>query len=172
MSGTTIRYSSFPRTEPPPDFAQELVGVFVDHEDEISTEAGSKSLKSDDVLAVVGPDLEGLGFQVETGKKQENKLERPVFFGENGVPTLRYEIDTYNPHWRCGLEVEAARAWLGNAVYRDLVQAAVMVEVDYLCLAMSRVSFTGSAVALGYDYGHDTDIFYLELALEPAYPIG
>ena len=65
-----------------------------------------------------------------------------------------------------------ARAWLGNAVYRDLVQAAVMVVVDYLCLAMSRVSFTGSAVALGYDYGHGADIFYLKLALEPAYPIG
>jgi len=61
-----------------------------------------------------------------------------VFFGEGGVPTVRYEIDAYNPEWRCGLEVEAGRAWMGNAVYRDLIQASVMVDVDFLCLAVSN----------------------------------
>jgi hypothetical protein len=68
-----------------------------------------------------------------------------VFFGENGIPTLRYEIDAYHPEWKCGLEVEAGRGWMGNAVYRDLVQAAVMVGVEYLCLAVSNVysCFTG-----------------------------
>jgi len=28
---------------------------------------------------------------------------------------------------------------MGNAVYRDLIQAAVMVGVEYLCLAVSNV---------------------------------
>src|SRR5262249_20727024 len=60
---------------------------------------------------------------------------RPVFFGEDGRPTLRYKIDAYNPQWRCGLEIEAGRAWVGNAIYRDLVQAMVMGQVDHLCLA-------------------------------------
>ena len=41
----------------------------------------------------IGPDLLDLGFQVEASKKSADKLERPVFFGENGIPTLRYEID-------------------------------------------------------------------------------
>jgi hypothetical protein len=59
-----------------------------------------------------------------------------VFFGEDGRPTLRYQIDAYHPNWRCGLEIEAGRAWMGNAVYRDLVQAMVMVQVDHLCLAV------------------------------------
>jgi hypothetical protein len=61
-----------------------------------------------------------------------------VFFGENGVPTLRYQIDAYHEEWRCGLEVEAGRAWMGNAIYRDLIQALVMVQVDHLCLAVSN----------------------------------
>jgi hypothetical protein len=48
-------------------------------------------------------------------------------------------VGSSNPEWKCGLEVEAGRKWMGNAVYRDLVQAAVMVGVDYLCLAVANV---------------------------------
>lgn len=88
---------------------------------------------------MLGPDLADIGFQIETSKKEADKLERPVFFGENGIPTLCYEIDAYHPVWNCGLEVEAGRRWMGNAVYRGLVQAAVMVGVKHLCLAVSNV---------------------------------
>lgn len=139
MKSSTIRFSTFPRTEPPPDFVVDLVAVFRRHESRIATEINSKGLKSDEVLAVLGSDLADLGFDVEASKKKVDKLERPVFFGENGVPTLRYEIDAFHPEWRCGLEVEAGRGWMGNAVYRDLIQAAVMVGVEYLCLAVSNV---------------------------------
>jgi hypothetical protein len=106
------------------------------HEAVISTTALPKGLKSDEVLAVMGDDLQALGFQVETGKQRNQKIDRPVFFGENGAPTLNYQIDAYQPVWRAGLEIEAGRAWMGNAVYRDLIQAAVMVGVDYLYLAV------------------------------------
>jgi hypothetical protein len=139
MSGSTIRFSTFPRTEPPPGFVDDVMAVFRQHEKEIATEVNDKGLKSDDVLAVLAPDLTNLGFQVEASKRKVDKLQRPVFFGENGMPTLRYEIDGYHPEWRCGLEVEAGRGWMGNAVYRDLIQAAVMVGVEYLCLAVSNV---------------------------------
>lgn len=52
------------------------------------------------------------------------------------MPTLKYQIDAYHAEWRCGLEVEAGRAWMGNAVYRDLIQALIMVQVDHLVLAV------------------------------------
>ena len=94
---------------------------------------------SDDVLGVLRGDLLELGFQVESGKKARDKVLRPVFFGENGTPTLQYEIDAYHPEWRCGLEIEAGRAWMGNAVYRDLIQASVMVEVNHLVLAVPQL---------------------------------
>ena len=124
--GSSIRFSTFPRTEPPPSFVENVIAVFRKYEKDIATENNDKGLKSDDVLALLGPDLREIGFQVEASKKKVDKLQRPVFFGENGNPTLRYEIDAYHEGWRCGLEVEAGRGWMGNAVYRDLIQAAVM----------------------------------------------
>jgi len=136
MKKTSIRFTSFPKTEPPPSFAEDVTGVFRRHESEVGTAHLKKGLTSNDVLAVIRDDLVALGFQVETGKQKAGKIQRPVFFGENGQPTLNYEIDAYHAAWRCGLEVEAGRAWMGNAIYRDLVQGLVMVQVDVLVLAV------------------------------------
>ena len=131
-----INYHFFPRTEPPPEFVGQVVTAFESHLSTISTVDLDKGLTSDEVLAAIRPDLIGLGFDVESGKARDQKIERPVFYGEQGQPTLKYEIDAYHTGWRCGLEVEAGRAWMGNAVYRDLVQAMVMVQVDILALAV------------------------------------
>jgi hypothetical protein len=139
MSDSTIRFYSYPRTEPPPDFADELTRVFKKHESGISTEDKSDGLKSNEVLRVLRPGLRELGFDVETGKSVGDKIERPVLFGANGEPDLQYYVDAYQPDWRCGLEVEAGRAWKGNAIYRDLIQALVMVQVDTLALAVPNV---------------------------------
>jgi hypothetical protein len=79
-----------------------------------------------------------VGFEIEAGKHAAEKIERPVFYGENGVPELRYHIDAYHPVWKCGLEIKAGRGWMGNAVYRDLVQALVMVQVDHLFPAVAN----------------------------------
>ncbi len=74
MKTNTIRFSTFPRTEPPPDFVEDVVAVFRQHEGEIATETNDKGLKSDDVLAVLGSDLAGIGFQVEASKQKVDKL--------------------------------------------------------------------------------------------------
>lgn len=131
-----LTYHFFPRTEPPPEFVTGIVSVFQNHIADISTVQLEKGLKSDDVLTKHRPDLVDLGFEVESGKAHDQKIQRPVFYGDQGQPTLKYEIDAYHSGWRCGLEVEAGRAWMGNAVYRDLVQAMVMVQVDVLALAI------------------------------------
>lgn len=147
MADITFHY--FPRTEPPPGFALQIVNAFRSHLSDISTVDLEKGLTSDEVLAKIRPDLIEIGFEVEGGKTRDQKIQRPVFYGEKGEPTLKYEIDAYHAGWRCGLEVEAGRAWMGNAVYRDLVQAMVMVQVDVLALA----------VPLSYKYksgGRDT----------------
>lgn len=106
------------------------------------------------MLQILRPGLEELGFQVEKGKDRSDKIERPVFYGENGIPTIRYQIDAYHGEWRCGFEVEAGRAWMGNAIYRDLVQALIMVQVDHLALAVSH-SYkyqTGGKTTISSDY--------------------
>jgi hypothetical protein len=155
-----IRFSTFPRTDPPPDWCGALVNVFRQHEDNIGTLSLEKGLTSNVVLGVVSEDLSALGFAVDAGKLATQRVERPVFFGENGIPTVRYQIDAYHPSWRCGLEIEAGRAWMGNAVYRDLIQALVMVDVDWLCLAVPNgYRYTsGGKLVVSRDYDNTRDL--------------
>ncbi len=140
---TTIRYSTFPRTAPPPPFVDEVVGAFRLHEKAIATQVIDKHLKSDVVLGLVAPELVAMGFEIESGKAKSQKIARPVFFGENGIPALRFEVDGYHPKWRCGLEVEAIRAIRGGAFYRDLIQAMVMVQLDFLIVALPNITTWG-----------------------------
>jgi hypothetical protein len=130
------RFSSFPRTQSPPVFFREVVSVFEDHAPSIGTTHLEKGLTSDQVLASLRKDLKKLGFEVESGKRSSDKIKRPVFIGENGQPDLQYEVDAWHSNWRAGLEVEAGRAWMGNAIYRDLIQALVMVDMEHLLLAV------------------------------------
>src|SRR4051812_31924185 len=129
MVATSIRFISYPRTQPPPDFVPDIVHAFADCEGSISSRTLPKGLTSDEVLAVLRPALTDLGFSMESSKLKADRIERPVFYGENGIPALTYRVDAYHSEWRCGLEVEAGRGWMGNAIYRDLVQALVMVQV-------------------------------------------
>ncbi len=93
-------------------------------------------MKSDEVLKIVADDLMDMGFEVETGKSHDQKIHRPVFFGENGLPTVKYEIDAYHAESRIGLEIEAGRAWKGNAIYRDLIINLLLIDVDHLIVAV------------------------------------
>ena len=135
---TKILFSTFPKTVKPKDFSIAVVNVFEKHFDEISTVKLKKGLDSDGVLAILRDDLLKLGFEVEKSKKKEDKIFRPVFFGENAQATVKYEIDAFSYEWKCGLEVEAGRAWMGNAVYRDLIQSLVMVELEHLIIAVPQ----------------------------------
>jgi hypothetical protein len=160
MSKSGIRFSTYPRTEPPPAFTMQMVDHFRAHESQISTLELSKGLTSDAVLVVLTNGLSAMGFEVEGGKRKDQKIERPVFYGENGRPTLNYQIDAFHPGWKCGLEVEAGRAWMGNAVYRDLVQALVMVGVEYLCVAVpnSYKFLSGGKSCVSKDYESTRDL--------------
>lgn len=63
-------------------------------------------------------------------------LPRPVFFGDQGTYLRTYEIDAFEPTNGIALEVEAGRATMGNAVYRDLIQASLMLDARFLALAV------------------------------------
>jgi hypothetical protein len=145
MPKSSIRFTSYPRTEPPPIFIGEIVETFRNHEAEIASELVSQQLKSDEVLRIVAGDLAEMGFLVETGKASKQIIDRPVFFGENGEPTLRFEVDAYHSGWQCGLEIEAIRGIRGGALYRDIVQALAMVGVKHLCIAIRNVSHWGKS---------------------------
>ena len=111
-------------------------------------------------MSVLRDDLCKLGFEIEAGKTTAAKLKRPVFFGQDGRPSRQYEIDGFHPAWRCGIEIEAGRAWMGNAVYRDLIQAMVMVDLDHLILAvpMTYKYTSGGRLTVSKDYENTVSI--------------
>ena len=152
----TIRFSTFPRTQTPPSFLADVVERFANHLDEISTVHLEKGLTSDEVLAILRPDLAALGFRVEASKRTQDKIRRPVFFGENGQPELQYEVDAWHPEWQAGLEIEAGRSRMGNAIYRDLIQALVMVDLAHLVLAVPQAYRykSGGRDVVSADYEH------------------
>jgi hypothetical protein len=136
IRGKDVQFITFPRTIQPDELSIRIVDVFKKHLVEISTVELKKGLKSDKVHEVLSEDLKAIGFEVENGKTPEKKIKRPVFFGENGKTVVSYEVDAYHRGKRFGLEVEAGRAWKGNAVYRDLIINLLLIDVDHLVLAV------------------------------------
>jgi hypothetical protein len=140
-------YIYYPRWQAAPSWVANVVQVLSMQQAVINT--ATRANTSDVVLQLVRPGLEAMGFQVEAGKLRENKLFRPVFFGQNGRPDRQYEIDSYHPHDRIALEVEGGRSTLGNAIYRDIIQMSLLVDVDYAVVAVPvayRYSASGKPV--------------------------
>jgi hypothetical protein len=125
----------YPSRFSPPGWARDVVGVFADAQSLIDSRTNT-GVTSDEALEHLRPGLERSGFEVERGKKHEQKIHRPVLFGENGEVVVRYEVDAYQPEHRVVVEVEAGRGAANNADYRDLVRASLMVDADYLVLAL------------------------------------
>ena len=93
-------------------------------------------LNSDRVLAELRPGLEALGYQVETGKRRDQKIRRPVLFGEQGIETEAFEVDAVHDDLGVVVEVEAGRGARGNATYRDLIRTSLIVGARYLALGV------------------------------------
>jgi hypothetical protein len=135
LSYPSWRY--FPSYAAPPAWVADVVGVFTASRSQIdSAVVHAKRMESNDVLGVIAGDLRTLGFEVEQGKQKAGKLPRPVFFGDEGTFLRTYEIDAFEPEEGIALEVEAGRATMGNAVYRDLIQGSLMVDARFLVLAV------------------------------------
>lgn len=75
-----------------------------------------------------------MGFTVEKGKKAIDKIPRPVLFGEQRTVAVTMEVDAFDDARGIALEVEAGRAWNGNAVYRDIVRASLLLDARFLVL--------------------------------------
>ena len=129
----------FPKTEPIPDALRDAVFAFHKHHSEIDSrlnDTNEERLKSDDVLAIVAPSLESLGFAVERGKKEVDKIRIPVLYGVQGREELWFEADAYCATSKTVVEVEAGRAVVNYQFLKDIFEASMMVDTDYLILAV------------------------------------
>ncbi|TDN43348.1 hypothetical protein EDF64_10818 [Curtobacterium flaccumfaciens] len=78
--------------------------------------------------------MEELGFKVEAGKSLDQRIERPVLFGDNGRPEVKYEIDAFHDELGIAVEVEAGRGAMSNAAYRDIIRTSLLLDAEYFVL--------------------------------------
>lgn len=129
-----INYQLFPRSVAITDEINKIIDCFIRENDSI--DSSNKHLKSDAVLKTVCPHLESIGFNVETGKTQEKKINVPVLFGLNNAVDKCFNADAVSKDGRIVIEVEAGRAFANNQFLKDLFQACMMFKVEYLVLAV------------------------------------
>lgn len=134
MSSSFPRWKYYPPSSRPPKWVPPVVAAFEEAKADI--DSTKSSITSDRALAFLRPGLEDLGFEVEAGKKKVQKIRRPVLFGELGHEDMAYEVDAFHADDGIALEVEAGRGARGNAVYRDLIQTSLLVDADFLVLAV------------------------------------
>ena len=82
-------------------------------------------------------------FKVETGKSKNQKINVPVLFGLNNEIDKYFNADGVSVDGKIVIEVEAGRAVDNNQFLKDIFQACMMYEVEYLILAV-RNDYRGS----------------------------
>jgi hypothetical protein len=132
-----LNWQFFPKSRIIPDHLQNVIEVFEAHELEISSV--SHTYGSNQVLSFVSLGLESIGFLVEKSKKSNEKIKIPVLFGQNGKLEKYFDADGYNVVSKTVIEIEAGRAVTNYQFLKDLFQACMMHEVDFLVIAVRKV---------------------------------
>jgi hypothetical protein len=135
------RWQHYPRSLAPSGVSRQIIDVFTKRSAEIAS--SSHKLGSNQVLAILADDLRAIGFQIERGKKNIDKIAIPVLFGENGKIEKSFNADGYFPSQRYMLEVEAGRGVANYQFLKDLFQACACDNVDSLAIAL-RNTYLGS----------------------------
>jgi hypothetical protein len=136
-----INWQFFPKSKIIPNHLKDVLFVFERSEDEISSE--NHNYGSNDVLEKLCLNLESLNFVVEKSKKSNDKIKVPVLFGPNGKLEKYFDADGYNRETKTVIEVEAGRAVTNYQFLKDLFQACMMFEVDFLIIAV-RQNYSGN----------------------------
>ncbi len=146
-----INYQFFPRSHGITPEMNDIINCFKTV-DEVKASAGQ--IPSNDMLSLVRPFLEEKGFRVERGKAKEEKIDVPVLFGENNSVDKSFFADALSADGRIVLEVEAGRAVRNNQFLKDIFQACMMFDVEYLAIAvLNEYHFnTSGRQVVGHDY--------------------
>lgn len=132
-----IQYQFFPRSQGITSEIKAIIESFLAVENEI--DSSSQELKSNDVLQKVRPFLEKNNFTVEKGKSKNDKIDVPVLFGKNNSVDKSFFADALSKDGRIVVEIEAGRATENNQFLKDIFEACMMFDVEYLVLAIRNV---------------------------------
>ena len=145
----------FPKHTSAPEWVSDFAQAVKKNKEKLES-VNHNEYSSDMVLECLREELENLQWEIETGKKKEQKIARPVLFGERNEWLVKYEIDGWHPEHNAVLEVESGRGWQGNAFYRDLIRASLINGSEYLVIGL-RLSYTYGNVKEQNDYEKGKD---------------
>ena len=131
-----IIYQYYPNYDRLPNHLVELINKLKQNH---KIDSDFHKLVSDEVLALLKNDLTALGYIVEQGKKRNQKIKIPVLFGRNSQIIKAFDVDAFNELNKTIFEIEAGRAVANNQFLKDIFQACVMVDVEYLVIAVRKV---------------------------------
>ncbi len=129
-----LKYQLFPRSISVLPEIKEVINCFENNYDKIKSP--ENKLSSNDVLKIIRPSLEKINFKVESGKTQPDKIKIPVLFSLNNKIDKFFDADAVSEDQRIVIEVEAGRAYVNNQFLKDIFQACMMPNVEYLILAV------------------------------------
>ncbi len=129
-----IRFQFFPRSQGITKQMQDVIDCFVGCDGKISSSTFTYS--SNEVLEFLRKPLENIGFKVEKGKSKESKIHVPVLFGLNNQIDKSFNADAVSSDGKVVIEVEAGRAIANNQFLKDIFQASMMFQVEYLVIAV------------------------------------
>jgi hypothetical protein len=132
-----INWQFFPKSKIIPEHLIDVLAVFEKTEELISSESFKHG--SNEVLEHTRHGLELINYKVEKSKKSNDKIKVPVLFGPNGKLEKYFDADGYNEITKTVIEVEAGRAVTNYQFLKDLFQACMMYEVDYLVIAVRKI---------------------------------
>ena len=133
-----INWIYFPLCDRPTGQVHKVVQVFESVAEDIDS-ATHIEQESNLVLSKLAAGLVELGFQVEVGKKAAQRINVPVLFGLKGKVILSFDADAYQPETGFVVEVEAGRGVTNYQFLKDLFQACMMHDVNYLAIAVRNI---------------------------------
>ena len=78
-------------------------------------------------------------FYGSRARKAKDKIRVPVLFGRNGRPEKSFEVDAYHKDTGTVLEIEAGRAVTNYQFLKDLFEACMMHNVNFLVIAVRNI---------------------------------
>ena len=133
-----IEWQFYPNSTVIPKKLADVVSVFVNNQQKIATRT-NHTLSSNQILDLIMADLMQLGFTVEAGKLAKDRIRVPVLFGKNGIPAKSFDVDAYDTIDKIVVEVEAGRGVTNYQFLKDFFEALVMIDVEYLVIAVRKV---------------------------------
>lgn len=129
-----IQFQFFPRSRGVTEEIHKIIDCFKIVEKDI--DSSTHNLVSNAVLEIVRPYLENNGYKVEIGKSADEKIDVPVLFGFDNKIDKSFYADAISPDGKIILEVEAGQATENHRFLKDIFEACMMFDVEYLVLAV------------------------------------